>query len=395
MFFKLMLSNLNLRLKVYALLLDATKAFDRVEFTKLFGLLLDRGMDALFVRCLLNMYLNQKLRIRWNNCFSEPFSVKNGVKQGGVISPLLFGIYIDVLIKQLRDSGLGCYMGPFFIGCITYADDVVLLSPTKTGLSKMLDICQEYSETYHLQFNGGKSQFTVFSPRPTDDESINVFGNCITKASSVTHLGHKLYAETRKDDLEGVISSFYRQYNLFRSKFGQLASSIQAELFQRYCSSFYGCLLIPFRKLDRLCVIWRKTSRAVWRLPYRTHCGVVAGLSGSLCGTHMFISRFMTFASAVMNHQTDVVRYVMRSALNCPLSIFKENHELCCKHLGLNNQSIPDGLKNNIKVICNDQCKMTFESTVISELANVQDQLSDTVLNMTEIETIINHLCLN
>ena len=109
----------------------------------------------------------------------------------------------------------------------------------------------------------------------------------------------------------------------------------------------------------------------------------------------MFISRFMTFASAVMNHQTDVVRYVMRSALSCPLSIFKENHELCCKHLGLNNQSIPDGLKNNIKVICNDQCKMTFESTVISELANVRDQLSDTVLNMTEIETIINHLCLN
>ena len=68
---------------VYAVLLDATKAFDRVEFTKLFGLLLDRGMDALFVRCLLNMYLNQKLRIRWNNCFSETFSVKNGVKQGG------------------------------------------------------------------------------------------------------------------------------------------------------------------------------------------------------------------------------------------------------------------------------------------------------------------------
>ena len=81
----------------------------------------------------------------------------------------------------------------------------------------------------------------------------------------------------------------------------------------------------------------------------------------------MFISHLMTFASAVMNHPTDVARYVMRSALSCPLSIFKENHELCCNNLGINNQSTADGLKNTIKVICDEQHKITFKSVVICE----------------------------
>ena len=119
----------------------------------------------------------------------------------------IFGIYIDVLIKQLRNSGHGCYVGPFFVGCIAYADDIVLMSPTKLGLAKMLDICQDYSVSYHLQFNGMKSKFIVFSSIMSENVSISVFGNLITNASSVVHLGHRLYADLRKDDTEGVIAS--------------------------------------------------------------------------------------------------------------------------------------------------------------------------------------------
>ena len=78
----------------YLVMLDATKAFDRVNYTKLFKLLLQRDMCAYAVRLLLNMYINQTLAVRWLSNISDTFNCSNGVKQGGVLSPVLFCIYI-------------------------------------------------------------------------------------------------------------------------------------------------------------------------------------------------------------------------------------------------------------------------------------------------------------
>ena len=83
---------------IYVLALDASKAFDRVEFYKLFECLITRNVNLIVVRFLLNMYLNQNVRVRFNQTYSEFFHVSNGVKQGGVLSPILFSVYIDVLI---------------------------------------------------------------------------------------------------------------------------------------------------------------------------------------------------------------------------------------------------------------------------------------------------------
>ncbi len=75
---------------VYGLLLDASKAFDQVNYCKCFRILINRRFCPIYSRLLLNMYTNQKLRFRWNSEFSELFSVTNGVNQAGVISPILF-----------------------------------------------------------------------------------------------------------------------------------------------------------------------------------------------------------------------------------------------------------------------------------------------------------------
>jgi retron-type reverse transcriptase len=109
--------------------LDASKAFDCVEYCKLFKLLPDRGMPSHVIRVLLNMYTGQQVRVLWNDIYSNCFSVSNGVKQGGIISPILFCIYFDVLLLALRDSGVGCYIGQWFVGALAYADDIVLLTP--------------------------------------------------------------------------------------------------------------------------------------------------------------------------------------------------------------------------------------------------------------------------
>ena len=72
---------------VYACMLDATKAFDKVSFSKLFALLLKRDIPAIILRVVLDFYTRQSVAASWNGCTSNPFSVTNGVRQGGVLSP--------------------------------------------------------------------------------------------------------------------------------------------------------------------------------------------------------------------------------------------------------------------------------------------------------------------
>ena len=115
---------------VFMVTLDATKAFDRVEYCKLFSLLLDPGLCPLYARFILCMYTHQKLRVNWNGIYSELFDVSNGVKQGGILSPILFCIYVDVLLERFKNSKISCHVGNTFIGGIGYADDVCLLAPT-------------------------------------------------------------------------------------------------------------------------------------------------------------------------------------------------------------------------------------------------------------------------
>ena len=113
---------------VHLLLLDASKTFDKVSYEKLFELLLARLCPKI-VKLLYYMYTHQKCNKR-NNKQSYSFSESNDVKQGSVISPLPFSIYIDNLFSNLNQSGLSCHVGSTYACAFGYADDIALVSPS-------------------------------------------------------------------------------------------------------------------------------------------------------------------------------------------------------------------------------------------------------------------------
>ena len=102
------------------------------------------------VRFLLSWYSSQECCVRWGSCCSRSFSVSNGVHQGSVLSPLLFALYLDDLLSDLAESGVGCYWGNMFAGCLCYADDIVLLAPCQSALRIMLKICCDYASNNGL-----------------------------------------------------------------------------------------------------------------------------------------------------------------------------------------------------------------------------------------------------
>ena len=93
---------------------------------------------------------------------SNTYPVSNGVKQGGVVSPILFINYIDELLLRLKKLGVGCYIGNLYCGSFGYADDVTLLAPTRTALRTLMSECISFAKEYSLLFNIDKSKYLIF-----------------------------------------------------------------------------------------------------------------------------------------------------------------------------------------------------------------------------------------
>jgi len=74
--------------------------------------------------------------VRWGGSLSFWLCVLAGVKEGGVLSPVLFAIYMNVLIARLRLSGLGCHLLGVYYGCLMYADDIMLLPHTVSAMRR-------------------------------------------------------------------------------------------------------------------------------------------------------------------------------------------------------------------------------------------------------------------
>jgi hypothetical protein len=81
---------------VYCCMLDASKAFDRLRYDLLFDILKKRGIPPIILRFLLDYYVNQSICAKYGTSLSNTFSASNGVKQGGILSPILYCIYIKM-----------------------------------------------------------------------------------------------------------------------------------------------------------------------------------------------------------------------------------------------------------------------------------------------------------
>jgi hypothetical protein len=87
------------------------------------------------------------------------------VKQSGVSSPDLFCIYTDALLQQLFCAGFGSYIGTHFFGALAYADEIVLVAPTRTAMREMLSIFDRFSVNNDVCFNAMKSKCIIINSK--------------------------------------------------------------------------------------------------------------------------------------------------------------------------------------------------------------------------------------
>jgi len=115
-------------------MLDASKAFDRVDFVCLFKKLIKRKIPKPILRLLLISYTTQSVSVNWNGTSSKAFGVSNGIRQDAILSGFLFTVYMDDLFIFLNSQPIGCTIHNMRINSIGFADDITLLAPTISAL---------------------------------------------------------------------------------------------------------------------------------------------------------------------------------------------------------------------------------------------------------------------
>ena len=126
--------------KVYVALLDVKKAFDTVWHAGLFHKIQEAGISGQALNFIRQWYDNSMCSVLWNDQPSRTISISQGVKQGGVLSPLLCSLYVNDLLVELENSGLGARLGNIYLGAPMYADDLAMIATSPEELQGMLDI---------------------------------------------------------------------------------------------------------------------------------------------------------------------------------------------------------------------------------------------------------------
>ena len=129
--------------------IDLSKAFDRTNHHALFIKLMKRRVPNCLLTVLENWYQNCWTCVKWNGVFSFFFKIEFGVRQGSVLSPLLFAVYLDDIHKYFPAGT------DYFI--VLYADDILLLSPSVNELQRLLAVCETELAWLDMTINERKS----------------------------------------------------------------------------------------------------------------------------------------------------------------------------------------------------------------------------------------------
>ena len=302
-------------------LLDCTKAFDKCQFDNIFRKLIDRKMPAVVVRVLMFAYQEQQAWVKWGRARSRSFLVTNGTRQGSVLSPALFSVYMNDLIVKLRKAGVGCHVGGVFCGVVGYADDLCLMAPNRSSMEMMLRMCEEFATENNLQFSTdpdpakskSKCMFMQGSKKLPRPASLKLYGWSLPWVRTANHLGHELSEDCNMvQDMLCKRADFIQKSTEVRETFGFAQPNQIIQCVITYCSSMYGAMTWPLfsDKAKQVFNCWSTCVKLAWKVPRATHTYLVDNLlaGGNPSMKSCILARFCKFYQSLRNSSCLAVR---------------------------------------------------------------------------------------
>lgn len=240
--------------------LDLRKAFDKLNHYGLFIKLMDRMLPVQALCTIEYWFSVCYTSVRWNDKLSTFFPLKCGVRQGGILSPYFFALYIDGLVKTVQDCGLGCQIGIIGVSIFLYADDIILLAPSVSALQKLLATTETYLSQLQMSLNAKKSVCMRIGKSFREDCCVmySLDGESLSWVDSIRYLGvHIVSGKKFACSYKANKKSFYRSFNSIMCKVGSCASE---EVLLNLLSS--KCLPVLMYGLD-VCPLTLRQERSL------------------------------------------------------------------------------------------------------------------------------------
>jgi hypothetical protein len=259
--------------------LDVSKVFDKMNHHGLFIKLMNRCIPITLLSVLEDWFSSCSTFVKWIGSFSYSFRITCGIRQGGVLSPYLFAIYIDDLIIDIVKQSFGCTSHFVSVCIVVYADDILLLAPSVVALQRLVSLCEFNLQLLDLAINIKKSVCTRIGPR-FNASCANIAisdGSTLQWVDSLRYLGVFIVrSRIFKCSLHHAKQSFFRAFNAIYGKIGSSASEeVTLSLIKSKCIPclLHGLDACPINKTDgnsldftvrrTLCKVFHTASQSI------------------------------------------------------------------------------------------------------------------------------------
>lgn len=231
---------------IYACFIDYQKAFDRVKHQRIAEILENIGLDDKDLRIIVNLYWNQSASVRLGRENTEDVDILRGVRQGCILSPLIFNVYSEYIFKEaLDDVEMGVLLNGNWINNIRYADDTVIFADSQDSLQYLMDRITHTSHEYGLHVNPQKTKTMVISKNKAPVCHLKIGQDLVEQVHTYIYLGTTVNDQwDSSDEVRSRIGKaravFNKMGNLFKNHGLTMATKIRLLHCYVYSTLFYG-----------------------------------------------------------------------------------------------------------------------------------------------------------
>lgn len=388
---------------VYGCTMDMRKAFDKVCHSKLFYKLIDAKIPSVILRFILFTYINQSVNVRWDNSLSKSFPLSNGVKQGAVLSAILYCFYTNKLFETLKKKRSGCWIQGQYYGIIGYADDIVLIAPSLTALQEMINTSFNFASAHNLEFstdvNPAKSKTKCIAFNNTSNlYNMVLNGKSLPWVHSIKHLGNMFEEKINgmKKDISMKKAQFINRINQLNQEFCHHHPFTKFKLCLIYNCDFTGSPLWDLFSTESIKLenSWNISCRIMFGLPRNTHRYLIEPVTSHMHVKAMLIKRQLKFIEGLKHCVKSPVRnlyHVVKYNVNTITGSNLRNIKILVNKNNISNLSPLDAISVKYHPIDADD---HWRVDMILELIDVKHHNSYiNNFNYDDIQDILNYVC--
>lgn len=212
--------------------IDLKQAFDKVRLRDVLRTLKKRNVDPTIIKIIKELNTGNTAVIKTNNTLSKTIPVLSGIRQGDSLSPILFNVIMDEIIKDVKTAGRGYRLGNKEIKIVCYADDAVIISEDEDNLQRLLYRFEKAAARFNMVISSEKTQSLTISKEPRRCK-LAIYDRSVEQVMSFKYLGanitsnRNLKSEVKEHTVKASLISGFLRDVIWRNKYMSINSKVR------------------------------------------------------------------------------------------------------------------------------------------------------------------------